>query len=89
MPWPFLFLFGSKVVGHVATTAATKAAATAGTKGAASAGAKGTVGKSSSSLNLPSGTKSVAKEFIKRLGRREVTDDDDQEDDASGDDKKK
>jgi hypothetical protein len=28
MPWPFLFLFGSKVVGHVATTAATKAAAT-------------------------------------------------------------
>jgi hypothetical protein len=86
MPWPFLFLFGTKVVGHVATTAATKAAATAGTKGAASAGAKGTAGKSSSSLNLPPGTKSVAKEFIKRLSRRKVSDDDDRDDDDRDDD---
>jgi hypothetical protein len=89
MPWPFLFLFGTKVFGHVATTAATKAAATAGTKGAASAGAKGTAGKSSSSLNLPSGTKSVAKEFIKRLSREKVSDDDDRDGDDRDDDKKK
>jgi hypothetical protein len=90
MPWPFLFLFGTKVVGHVATTAATKAAATAGTKGVASAGAKGAAGKSSSSMNLPSGSKSVAKEFIKRLSRRKVSDDDDRDDDDDrSDDKKK
>jgi hypothetical protein len=79
MPWPFLFLFGTKVVGHAATTAATKAAATASAKGAASAGAKGTAGKSSSTL--PPGTKTVAKEFIKRLSRRNVSDDDDRDDD--------
>jgi hypothetical protein len=87
MPWPFLFLAGTKVVGHVATTAATKAAATASAKGAASAGAKGTAGKSSSRLHLPPGTKNVAKEFIKRLGRRNVSDDDDRDDDNNNNNK--
>lgn len=86
MPWPFLFLFGTKVAGHLATTAATKAAATAGAKGAASAGVKGTAGKSSS--HLPPGTKSVAKELIKRLGRRYISDDD-REDNHRNDDKRK
>jgi hypothetical protein len=85
MPWPFLFLFGTKVVGHAATTAATKAAATASAKGAASGGAKSTVGKSSSSLHLPQGTKTVAKEFIKGLGPG----DDDDDRDGDNDDSKK
>jgi len=85
MPWPFLFLAGTKVVGHAAATAATKAAATAsakgvasaGAKGAASTGAKGTASKSSSRLHL---AKTVAREVIKRVSRRNV-DDDDRDDD--------
>jgi hypothetical protein len=81
MPWPFLFLAGTKVVGHAATTVASKAAATASAKGAASAGAKGTAGKSSSQLHLPPGTKSVAKEFFKRLSRGNVSDEDRDEED--------
>jgi hypothetical protein len=80
MPWPFLFLAGAKVAGHAATAAATKAAATAGAKGAASAGTKGATSKSSG-FHLPPGTKSVAKELAKRLGRRVVGNDNDREDD--------
>lgn len=79
MPWPFLFLAGTKVVGHVATTAATKTAATWSAKGAVSAGAKGSAAKSN--LHLPPGTKTVAKEFIKRLGRRIASANDDRDDD--------
>lgn len=76
MPWPFLFLAGAKVAGH----AAAKAAATVGAKGAASAGAKGATSKSSG-FHLPPGTKTIAKELAKRLGRRDVGDDNDRQDD--------
>ena len=80
MPWPFLFLAGAKVAGHAATTAVTKAAATAGAKGAASAGAKGATGKASG-VHLPPGTKTIAKELVKKLGRRVVDDDNDCQED--------